>query len=190
MFRADGYSELFHGFQLALEVSGLRPSTIKHYTTDGRKFLEYYPDVSPSEITSIHIRQYLALLKQRVSAKTVYEVQLALRKFFRFLVDEGEIAGSPCDGIKLTRYAEFVISGINAKANYAILEANREEIEKELQRDCVWHSTSEARMCRIYVRRFIELHDRTRWPEYIEWLVTELNAFYSYFNPVVRSLSS
>ena len=104
MFRADGYSELFHGFQLALEVSGLRPSTIKHYTTDGRKFLEYYPDVSPSEITSIHIRQYLALLKKKVSAKTVYEVQLALRKFFRFLVDEGEIAGSPCDGIKLTRY--------------------------------------------------------------------------------------
>ena len=34
MFRADGYSELFHGFQLALEVSGLRPSTIKHYTID------------------------------------------------------------------------------------------------------------------------------------------------------------
>ena len=33
MFRADGYSELLHGFQLALEVSGLRPSTIKHYTT-------------------------------------------------------------------------------------------------------------------------------------------------------------
>ena len=104
MFRADGYSELFHGFQLALEVSGLRPSTIKHYTTDGRKFLEYYPDVSPPEITSIHIRQYLVLLKKKVSAKTVYEVQLALRKFFRFLVDEGEIASSPCDRIKLTRY--------------------------------------------------------------------------------------
>ncbi len=33
MFRVDGYSELLHGFQLALEVSGLRPSTIKHYTT-------------------------------------------------------------------------------------------------------------------------------------------------------------
>ena len=95
MFRADGYSELFHGFQLALKVTGLRPSAIKHYTTDGRKFLEYYPDVSPSEITSIHIRQYLALLKKKVSAKTIYEVQLALRKFFRFLVDEGEIAGSP-----------------------------------------------------------------------------------------------
>ena len=56
------------------------------------------------DITSRHIRQYLALLKNRVSAKTVYEVQLALRKFFRFLVQEGEIASNPCEGIKLTRY--------------------------------------------------------------------------------------
>ena len=77
MFRADGYSELFHGFQLALEVPDLRPSTIKHYTTDARKFLEHYSDVPPSEITRARIRQYLAFLKQRVSAKTVYEVQLA-----------------------------------------------------------------------------------------------------------------
>ena len=104
MFRADGYSELFHGFQLTLEVSGLRPSTIKHYTTDARKFLEHYSGGPPSEVTPMHIRQYLALLKKKVSSKTVYEVQLALRKFFRFLVEEGEIAGSPCDGIKLTRY--------------------------------------------------------------------------------------
>ena len=74
LFRADGYSELFHGLQLALEVSVLMPSTIKHYTTDERKFLEYYPYVSPSEITSIHIRQYLVLLKKKVSAKPVYEV--------------------------------------------------------------------------------------------------------------------
>ena len=79
MFRADGYSELFQGFQLALEVSGLRPSTIKHYTADGRKLLEYYPNVSPFEFTSAHIRQYLVLLKKKVLAKTVYEVQLALQ---------------------------------------------------------------------------------------------------------------
>ena len=81
LFRADGYSELFHALQLALEVSGLRPSTIKHDTTDGRKFLGYYPNMSSSEITSIHIRQYLVLLKKKVSVKTVYEVQLALRIF-------------------------------------------------------------------------------------------------------------
>ena len=104
MFRAYGYPELAHGFRLSLEVSGLRPTTIRNYTADARKFVEHYLDVPPSEVTPMHIRQYLALLKKRVSAKTVYEAQLALRKFFRFLVEEGGIAGSPCDGIKLTRY--------------------------------------------------------------------------------------
>ena len=39
-----------------------------------------------------------------MSSKTVYELQLALRKFFRFLAEEGEIDISPCDGIKLTKY--------------------------------------------------------------------------------------
>ena len=104
MFKAVGYPEVLHGFHLALEVSGLRPSTIRHYISDTKKFLEYYSEVPPLEITSLHIRQYLALLKKKLSAKTVYEFQLALRKFFRFLVEDGEIAVSPCDGIKLTRY--------------------------------------------------------------------------------------
>ena len=74
MFRAYGYPELAHGFRLSLEVSGLRPTTIRNYTADARKFVEHYLDVPPSEVTPMHIRQYLALLKKRVSAKTVYEV--------------------------------------------------------------------------------------------------------------------
>ena len=104
MFKAVGYPKVLYGFDLALEVSGLRPSTIRHYISDTKKFLEYYSEVPQLEITQTHIRQYLALLKYRLSAKTVYELQLALRKFFRFLVEDGEIAVSPCDGIKLTRY--------------------------------------------------------------------------------------
>ena len=78
MFKAVGYSEVLHGFDLALEVSGHRPSTIRHYISDTKKFLEYYSALSPLEITQTHIRQYLALLKYRLSAKTVYEFQLAL----------------------------------------------------------------------------------------------------------------
>ena len=68
MFTAVGCLEILLGFELSLEVSGLRPITIKHYTTDARKFLEYYSEVPPLEITSLHIRQYLALLKNQPSA--------------------------------------------------------------------------------------------------------------------------
>ena len=74
MFKAVGYPEVLHGFHLALEVSGLRPSTIRHYIRDTKKFLKYYSEVPPLEIRQTHISQYLALLKYRLSAKTVYEL--------------------------------------------------------------------------------------------------------------------
>lgn len=46
MFTADGYPELAHGFRLSLEVSGLRPTTIRNYTADARKFVEHYEALS------------------------------------------------------------------------------------------------------------------------------------------------
>ena len=97
MFKAVGYSKVLYGFDLALEVSELKTRTIQHYISDTKKFLEYYSALSPLEITSLHIRQYLTLLKYRLSAKTVYELPIALRKFFQFLLYDGEIAVSPCD---------------------------------------------------------------------------------------------
>ncbi len=103
MFRAYGYPELAHGFRLSLEVSGLRPTTIRNYTADARKFVEHYLDVPPSEVTPMHIRQYLALLKKRISAKMAYETKLALRKSTRLLVEEGKLAGSTCGVITLAR---------------------------------------------------------------------------------------
>ena len=36
--------------------------------------------------------------------KTVHEVQLGLRRFYRFLVQEGEVASDPTQGMKLARY--------------------------------------------------------------------------------------
>ena len=57
MFKAVGYSEVLHGFHLALEVSGLRLTTIRHHIIDTKKFLEYSSEDPPLEITSLHIIQ-------------------------------------------------------------------------------------------------------------------------------------
>jgi len=125
LFKSDGYSELIQSFQLSLQVSGLKPQTIKHYTSDTKKFLENCSPITPDHISPKHVRQYLDSLRVRVSPKTVYESQLALRKFFRFISDEGEIKSNPCDGIKLTKYR------VSPQPIYSV-----EEI-KELLRSCV-----------------------------------------------------
>lgn len=84
--------------------------------------------------------------------------------------------------------AELVLDGINAKSHYEALEARRQEIESALDRELGWHNPSNARACRIYVRKVVDLSDQTRWPEYLAWLVNELNEFYRVFYPVVRNL--
>ena len=104
LFKADGYTELIQSFKLSLQVAGLKPQTVKHYTSDSQRFLEQCSEISILDISPNHVREYLSSLKNRVSAKTVYEAQLAIRKLFRFLMDEGEIASDPCGSIKLTRY--------------------------------------------------------------------------------------
>ena len=85
---------------------------------------------------------------------------------------------------------ELVVDGINAKVHFEALEAHREDIEGELNRKLTWNNPSNARMCRIYVRKEVDLNDQAQWPEYIAWLVDELNGFYRVFSPLVRNLES
>ena len=91
MFKADGYPELIQSFKLSLQVDDLKAQTIKHYTSDTKKFLEHISAIPPDDISPNHVRQYLDSLRARVSPKTIYEVQLALRKFFRFMSEEGRL---------------------------------------------------------------------------------------------------
>ncbi len=95
MFKADGYPELIQSFKLSLQVDDLKAQTIKHYTSDTKKFSEHFSAIPPDDISPNHVRQYLDALRAQVSPKTIYEVQLALRKFFRFMSDEGEIESNP-----------------------------------------------------------------------------------------------
>ena len=104
MFTAVGYQVLIRGFRLALSVEGLRPHTIDNYVRDVERFAASHEGVDPQAVSSTHVRAYVLDLKVRLAPKTVYEAQLALRRFFRFLVREGDIQRDPTENMKLTRY--------------------------------------------------------------------------------------
>ena len=52
-------------------------------------------NVDPRSVTLVDVRAFLADFQEGQSAKTVREAQLALRRFFRFLVREGKIRRPP-----------------------------------------------------------------------------------------------
>ncbi len=84
--------------------------------------------------------------------------------------------------------AEFVITHEDIKEYFKSLESQRDLIEKEIGYPLVWHSTEEARMCRIYVRKSIDdLKEDSAWNQYHEWLLKHLEDIRKVFGPRVQT---
>jgi len=103
MDRAVGYSVLIRGFRLALSVEGLRPHTVDNYVRDVERFSGFHGG-APASVTSADVRAYVTEFQQTHAPKTVHETQLGLRRFFLFLVREGELDHDPTSTMKLVRY--------------------------------------------------------------------------------------
>ena len=84
--------------------------------------------------------------------------------------------------------AELTIDGLNSKQHFQGLADRRVDIEGGIGRELVWHNPADARACRLYVRKSVDLNKRELWPEYITWLVDELSDFYRVLKPIVRTL--
>ena len=98
------YVGILDSFALLLKVEGLRPHTISCYVREARRLGEHTNWLPLAKLGTEHVRSYLAWLSGRVAPKTVAEAQFGLRRFFRFLLAEGEIDADPTADIKLVRY--------------------------------------------------------------------------------------
>ena len=85
--------------------------------------------------------------------------------------------------------AEVVIPHKDAKAYYALLEAQRTEIEAEFGEPLTWYNPAEVKSCRIYVRRTANLNAKDKWAEQHQWLVEKLDRLYKVFSDRVKQLS-
>ena len=104
MDTAVGCSGFVRAFKLALSVEGLKPKTISDYVREAERLGKFINGRSVQTITGTDVREHIVALEDRLSAKTVRESQMALRRFFRFLVQEGEIAKDPTKDVSLVRY--------------------------------------------------------------------------------------
>jgi len=69
------------------------------------------------------------------------------------------------------------------------LVAQREEIEKELDLSLEWDPHKDARDKIIVIYHDADLQDRSRWDEYLDWLVDTTSRFRRVFMPRVKKLS-
>jgi hypothetical protein len=75
-----------------------------------------------------------------------------------------------------------------SKEYFALLYAQKEEIEKAIGQSLTWHNPEDAKACRIYVRRSANFLNPSEWTEQHEWLRVNLEKFQQVFAPRVRQL--
>jgi len=99
-----GYTGLLDSFALSLRVEGLRPHTVSCYLRDARRLGEHSAWLPVAKLRVEHVKSYLDCLSERVAPNTVAEAQFGLRRFFRYLIAEGEIEADPIVAIKPVKY--------------------------------------------------------------------------------------
>ena len=103
-FGVVGNSQLIRSFKLSLLADGLKPHTISNYLREIDRLLRHADKVDPREITADDTRLFIGWLQTCRSPKTVHESQLALRRFYSFLIKEGEVEADPTRTGKLVRF--------------------------------------------------------------------------------------
>lgn len=77
---------------------------MEHYVRDVERFTDTLNGQGPKGVTPADLREFFITYQEGRAPKTVRECQLALRSFFRFLVQEGEVRRDPTRDMKLAKY--------------------------------------------------------------------------------------
>lgn len=85
--------------------------------------------------------------------------------------------------------AEMTIYCKDAKAYYALLEEQKEAIEKELGEPLIWHNPENKRASRAYIRKAVDLNNRQDWPNQHAWLREKLQKLHKVFSPRIKRLN-
>lgn len=89
-------------WQLSLRAERKAPGTIKVYTDGVRKFLRWCEETNtPAELTKTAVQGFLAdLMDEGAQANTAKSRDLALKRYAKWLVNEGELSSDPLLGLK------------------------------------------------------------------------------------------
>jgi site-specific recombinase XerD len=126
-------------FTLMLETERA-PRTVEGYTQSLQNFLRYAKGNGlPSEpqlLTAEHVRLFLRdLAAQGRSANTLRQYIASLRRFFKWLIVEGEIADNPMDRIHMPRAPERIVTPLEIDELRRLKQAAQQRHGREALRD-------------------------------------------------------
>ncbi|MBL4771312.1 MAG: tyrosine recombinase [Planctomycetes bacterium] len=124
---ADLFSWVDRFLHVLAHGRSLSEHTLKAYAQDLSElasFLEDWGVHSPNEITSRHVRQYLAELDERGLASASMQRKLSsMRTFFKDLLAAGHIEADPCVGLRKRRSGRYLPGVLSIQEAEALMAA-------------------------------------------------------------------
>ena len=101
----------------------MSPNTVTSYCHDVEEFLKFV-GYSPAAITSEDIEHYLGhVTSAGLSKRSTARLLSALRNFFDWCVEEGEIKDNPCDRVDAPKLGKYIPSVLSVEEVSSILES-------------------------------------------------------------------
>ncbi len=101
----------------------MSPNTVASYCHDVEAFLEWC-QLAPRAVTSADIQRYLGrVTEQGLSKRSTARLLSALRSFFGWCVEEGEIRENPCDRVEAPKLGKYLPAVLSVEEVSAILES-------------------------------------------------------------------
>ena len=96
----------------------------------------------------------------------------------------GQLTDNPGGELRI----QVDIRGAHASGYYALLEAQREGIEREIGEEILWRPMPNHKACFVTIAAPCDAMDRTHWPAQHEWLRGRLELFDRVFRPRISEL--
>ena len=124
--------ELLSGFTLALDAAGLSPATLRLYTHGIRKLYAFLDRIglnAPlSGISAEHLRAWLQHERERgLSPATLDSLHRSMRRFWKFLVEEGEIVENVSLRLPAPKQDVKVVEALSDEQIAALFKACRRD---------------------------------------------------------------
>lgn len=101
----------------------MSPNTVTSYCHDVAAFLEQHPE-APGKSTAADIQDYLGkLMAGGVGKRSSARALSAIRSFFDWCVQEGEIKGNPCDRVEAPKLGRYLPDVLSVKEVEALLDS-------------------------------------------------------------------
>lgn len=125
-----------------------------------------------------------------MSIKIIYPSHLSAKQGTNFAVGKTDFWMSAIHSVSQDFIrVEMTINKADSKSVFNLLKTKYEDLSKEqIHKDVVWFENPEKRASLVYLRKEVNVSDRSLWQDQHQWLLEYIEKFDKFFRPKIKEI--